>query len=174
MLTLNYLSAMRLLAAPSASQHHTTYVFLLTEFFVEWYCKSDAGKVMFKKAFLFRQTRNGTNIASDGFVEHNVFYVRVYCGKKAKGMYHAQLVETVSLLMDEKLRAKTVAKDEKKIKIYPDNEEGLQCQKFDKVMLESFLYSHDQNLFGEGPPRYVPSVPQNERKHPLTIQSGHQ
>ena len=35
--------------------------------------------------------------------------------------------------------------------------------KFDKVMLESYLYTCDLNLYGVGSPRYVPSVPQSKR-----------
>jgi hypothetical protein len=137
----------------------------MTEFFIEWYEKSEAGKTMLKEAFLFRRTRNGSIIASDRFVEHNVFYVRVYTGKKARGAHHAQTVQVAGLLMNERLTAKSTAEGETK-KLppkYPDAEKGRLQQKVDKVTLEAHLHAHDLRLCGTEEPRCVPAKPHKER-----------
>ena len=105
-----FFAAARLLSAPFAAQHQTTYIFLVTEFFVNWHCKSDAGKKMFEEAFLFRKTRNGSNIFSDRFVEHNVFYVRMFTGKKALGPCHAEHVQQSAMLLPERLADKSGVK----------------------------------------------------------------
>ena len=109
-----YLSAARLLAAPFCMQHQTSYIFLLSEFWGEWFCKSDAGKAMFTECFLFRTSRNGYPMASDRFVENGVRYVRMFTGKKSMGPGHAQTVQTATLLLDDRLRLKTRVKNEVK------------------------------------------------------------
>jgi len=153
-----YFKAMRLLFAPLCCDNQKTYAFLITEFFVEWYEKSDAAKTLFKEAFLFRKTRNGANIASDRFVEHNVFYVRSYTGKKVHGAHHANKATTTMFLLNNRMKAKSMAKDET-ANPYTDTAGGRQQQKFDKVALESFLYAHDLRLYGVEEPRYVPAKP---------------
>jgi len=168
-----YFKAMRLLFAPLCCDNQKTYAFLITEFFVEWYEKSDAAKTLFKEAFLFRKTRNGANIASDRFVEHNVFYVRSYTGKKVHGAHHANKATTTMFLLNNRMKAKSLAKEETS-NPYNDTEGGRQQQKFDKVALESFLYAHDLQLFGVAEPRYVPAKPYRTRKDmdQLTWQSA--
>jgi hypothetical protein len=64
-----YMSAMSLLVNVFTASHQTGYVFLINEFFKNWHCMSDAEQVLFKKSFLFRKTKNGSNIFPDRFVE---------------------------------------------------------------------------------------------------------
>jgi len=59
-------------------------------------------------------------------------------------------------LVNNRMKGKSLAKDEV-AKPYRDTEGGRQQQKIDKVALESFLYTHDLQLFGMVEPRYVPA-----------------
>jgi hypothetical protein len=129
-----YSSAKCLLQPIFCVSHKTDYVFLGSEFFTEWFCKSEAERKLYSEHLLFRKTRNGSNIFPDRFVEHNVFYVRHYTGKKAMGQHHATTVKESTLLVNKRLAAKSRVRKEKSIE---DTERGRQEQKLDKVYMWS-------------------------------------
>jgi hypothetical protein len=60
-----YLGCLRILNQVCASSHMTGYVFNITEFFVDWFCMSDAEREITGRALLFRKTSNGATIYSD-------------------------------------------------------------------------------------------------------------
>jgi hypothetical protein len=72
------------------------------------------------------------------------------------GQHHATTVKESTFLVNERLATKSRVKKEKNIE---DTERGRQEEKLEKVSMESMTYSHDCNLWGPGPPRYVPSMP---------------
>ena len=58
--TVAYFSAKRHLQPIFCVSHKTDYVFLVSEFFNEWFCKSEAELRVYNDIFLFRKTRNGS------------------------------------------------------------------------------------------------------------------
>jgi hypothetical protein len=157
-----YMSAMRLLVNVFAASHQTGYVYLVNEFFKDWHCMSDAERVLFKKAFLFRKTKNGSNIFPDRFVEWCVRYIRQGTGKKATSANYINVVTQHALLLNERSKAKQSVKKQTKP---PDTEQGRKDQQLDKISQETFLISHDRNLFGIGPALYVEAKGWNDRKY---------
>ena len=149
-----------------ASSHQTDYVLLITEYFVRWFCASDAEKAIITKAFLFRKTKNGENIFSDRFVEWCVRYLRMPTGNKARTGDFANVVKCAGLHMNERSHLKQAAKQEgvPSALAPPDTEKEQKKLKLDKVMQESMLYTRDLNLFGTGRPRHVPPAPWKRRR----------
>jgi hypothetical protein len=155
-----YMSAMRLLVNVFAASHQTGYVFLVNEFFRDWHCMSDAERVLFKKSFLFRKTKNGSNIFPDRFVEWCVRYIRQGTGKKAISADYINVVTQHALLLNERSKTKQSVKNQKP----PDTEKGRKDQQLDKVCQEVLLMSRDRNNFGPGPPIYAPTKCWNDRR----------
>ena len=153
------LAAMRMLMSDFCSSNATSYAMLDSEFFVFWFCASHAERMLFMRELFFRQTRGGSNIFPDRWVEHNVRYTRQYTGKKAVGAYHAMKVKEVVTLPNQRVAAK--AEYRQKV---PDTEKGRKELQLDKTSQEAYLYSRDLNLFGPGPPRHAPSKPWKKRK----------
>jgi hypothetical protein len=157
-----YLSAMRLLLSVFCSSHQTGYVFLICQFFQNWFCASDAERALYENVFLFRQTKNGRNIFPDCFVEWSVRYLRAFTGKKAVRKNYGNIVCQAALLLNERCSIKQSVKKEGKSS--PDTEEERKFRSLDKVMQECLLYFRDLNLFGPGPPLHVPAKPWKTRK----------
>jgi hypothetical protein len=157
-----YLSAMRLLLSVFCSSHQTGYVFLICQFFQNWFCASEAERALYENVFLFRKTKNGRNIFPDRFVEWSVRYLRSFTGKKAVRKNYGNIVCQAALLMNERCSVKQSVKKENKPS--PDTEEERKFLSLDKVMQECLLYFRDLNLFGPGPPRHVPAKPWTTRK----------
>jgi hypothetical protein len=155
-----YMSAMRLLVNVFTASHQTGYVFLVNEFFKNWHCMSAAERVLFKKSFLFRKTKNGSNIFPDRFVKWCVRYIRQRHGKDISANY-INVVTQHALLLNERSRTKQSIKKETKP---PDTEKGRKDQQLDKVCQEVLLMSRDRNNFGPGPPLYAPIKCWNDRK----------
>jgi hypothetical protein len=156
-----YLSAMRLLLSVFCSSHQTGYVFLICQFFQNWFCASDAERTLYEKVFLFRQTKNGHSIFPDHFVEWSVRYLRAFTGKKAICKYGSIVCQS-ALLLNERCFIKQSIKKEGKSA--PDTDEERKFLSLDKVMQESLLYFRDLNLFGPGAARHVPAKPWQARK----------
>lgn len=150
-----YNGIMRLLVNVFASAHQTGYVYLITRYFVNWYCASEAEREITAKGYLFKKTVNGRNIFCDRFVEWTVRYLRQTTGKKALSRNYSQVVERACAFLNERCKIKKQAKKSSN----EDTESERNGLKLDKVFMESFLYSNDLNLWGEGPPRYVPGKP---------------
>jgi hypothetical protein len=158
-----YLSAMKLLLSVFCSSHQTGYVFLICQFFQNWFCASEAEQALYKNVFLFRKTKNGRNIFPDRFVEWSVRYLRAFTGKKAIRKDYGNIVCQSALLLNERCSVKQSIKKECK-PAPPDTEEERKLLALDRVMQECLLYFRDLNLFGIGAPRHVPSKPWKTRK----------
>ena len=81
--------------------HSTKYVSLLTDFFVEQLCMSDAQRALLDNCILFCKTVNGRNIFGDHFVEWMVRDLQAYLGHYLVGMNQPSLVQCVSLLLNK-------------------------------------------------------------------------
>lgn len=57
-----YNTVQKYLARLFAATHCTKYVSMLVDFFVEWYCKSPAEKIIYTNGIFTRKTKNGKNI----------------------------------------------------------------------------------------------------------------
>ena len=57
-----YLTVKKFLIRLYAGTHCTKYISLLTDFFVEWFCCSDAERIFFTKAVFTRKTKNSESI----------------------------------------------------------------------------------------------------------------
>ena len=89
-------TALKLIARLCASTHATKYVSMITDFLTDWYCASDADKVIFTKAVLTRDTLHGKKIFTDRFVEWMMKDFRVWLGKYSTS-HHESLFEKVAL-----------------------------------------------------------------------------
>ena len=85
-------TALKLIAPLCASTHATKYVSMITDFLTDWYCASDADKVIFAKAVLTRDTLHGKKIFTDRFVEWMMKDFRVWLGKYSTS-HHESLFE---------------------------------------------------------------------------------
>jgi hypothetical protein len=93
-----FISCMKYLLPLFSSTHSTKYVLMLSDLLVDWYCSSDAEKIIFAKAILTRKTVNGANIFTDRYVEWMMKDMRIWLGKYAS-VHHKSLVKQVALTL---------------------------------------------------------------------------
>ena len=94
-----YHSVMRLLVTVCASSHQTGYVKLITRYFVNFFCASDAERVITERGYLFKKTKNGSNIFIDHWVEWTVQYLLQSTGKKATLRGYSSVVQKACLFL---------------------------------------------------------------------------
>jgi hypothetical protein len=67
-----------------AMTHKTDYVRLIIDWFITWYCASDAFKTVYTGFIFTQMTTTGFPIWSDLFMEMSILDVRRHCGKVAR------------------------------------------------------------------------------------------
>ena len=103
----SFLSAVKLCGPLLTATHAIKYVSMLSDFVVEWHCKSEADIALFAEFVFTRKTPSGKNIFCDRFVEWIVEDMRFYLGKFATTKDHAETVERVAMNLNNRVSAKT-------------------------------------------------------------------
>ena len=76
-----FVTGMKFASILFAASHTTKHCFISAEFLIWWHCASEAGKVVFEKFVLFRNTKDGKTIYTDRFVERMFRDMRAGVGK---------------------------------------------------------------------------------------------
>lgn len=85
-----------------ASTNCTKYVKMTTDFFLEWYCKSPAERIIYVKAVFTRKTKNGSTIFTNRLVEWMMRDIRMWMGKTGNSNHTPTLVEQCILTLAER------------------------------------------------------------------------
>ena len=154
-----YIAAKKYLAVLFATTHATKYVSMTMDFFVDYFCSSDADKKIFEKAFLTRETKNGKKIFTDRFVEWMMKDLRSWLGKMASKNTDS-LLERCALNLNSLKRERQYGSAE----LNSTNKEGDQTQVLlDHIFLEVLIIADEANFFGDGPLNHVRKGPAKER-----------
>ena len=154
-----YITAKKYLAVLFAATHATKYVSMTMDFFVDYFCSSDADKKIFEKAFLTRETKNGKKIFTDRFVEWMMKDLRSWLGKMASKNTES-LLERCALNLNCLKRERQYGNAE----LNSTNKEDTQTQVLlDHIFLEVLVMADEANFFGDGPLNHVRKGPAKER-----------
>ena len=151
---------MKFLAPMFAASHATKYVNMVSDFLVEWYCKSHAEKVIFAEFIFTHKTKHGSNIFTDRFVEWMMKDLRTWCGNVAYE-HTASLLEICALGLKERVEIKAFGAEElkpsRKMKQSEKETEGK--LRIDHVFCEVLVFALEANLFGPGPVNHIRKGP---------------
>ena len=141
-----FLAGIKFLLLLYASSHAIKYVSMISDFLIEWYCMSEAEKIIFARGIITRKTKNGCNIFTDRFVEWMMKDMRMWLGKHSS-IHHHKLLEQVAITLNERKKKREGAQNRK-----PSNScDRAVCElKINKVFCKSLLFAHDLNLWGPG------------------------
>ncbi len=140
-----FMSCLRFLLPLYASSHATKYVSMVTDFLVEWHCMSAAEKIVWAKGVLTRETKNGSMVFTDRFVEWMMRDMRMWLGKHSS-LHHDKLVEQTALMLnDMKIDKGVTAKKRRK-----NSDNGVKELSINKFYCESLIYFLDTILWGPG------------------------
>lgn len=141
-----FLASMKLLLPIYASSHAIKYVSMVSDFLIDWYCMSEAERIIFAKAVLTKKTKNSCTIFTDRFVEWMMRDMRMWLGKHA-GPHHHKLVEQVALSLNERKKRKSegAKPNTKKASSSPIKE-----LEINRVFCESLIFAEETNLWGPG------------------------
>lgn len=154
-----YITAKKYLAVLFATTHATKYVSMTMDFFVDYFCSSDAEKKIFEEAFLTRETKNGKKIFTDRFVEWMMKDLRSWLGKMASKNTDS-LLERCALNLNILKRERQYGNAE----LNSSNKEDSQTQVLlDHIFLEVLIMADEANFFGDGPLKHVRKGPAKER-----------
>jgi hypothetical protein len=145
-----FIASMKFLLPFYTSSHAVKYVSMISDFLIDWFCSSDAEKIIFSKAILTRKTKNGSSIFSDRFVEWMMRDMRMWLGKHAS-THHHNLVEQVAVSLDEMKKAKKVAAKQVPGANEKDNNPNIKMIEIDHIYCEVLVYCTDSNIWGQGP-----------------------
>ena len=152
-----FLTALRFIGLNTCVTHCCGYVSLLSDWFRNWATSSPAMKKLYKKAILFRLTKNNCSIFTDRFMEWVMKDLRWFTGKHVSGGSrgnHLNHLRAVALSLNESLatkQLKTEGKDE--------NQTKKKMTVINKIFCESSLFLRDSNVFGIGRRRIINCVP---------------
>ena len=142
-----FLASIKFLLPLYASSHAIKYVSMLSDFLIDWHCMSQAEKIIFAKAIITRNIKNGRNLFTDRFVEWMMRDMRMWLGKHAS-THHHKLVEQVAVTLNERKKQKSEgAKKKKKDDSAENKVKGLEIN---NVFCHSLLFAKDANLWGPG------------------------
>ena len=144
-----FLASIKFLLPLYASSHAIKYVSMLSDFLIDWFCMSDAEKIIFARGVITRKTKNGRNIFTDRFVEWMMKDMRMWLGKHAS-MHHHKLVEQVAVTLNERKKKKCLGSKSKKKVDTGQSSSPVKELEINKVFCESLLFAYETNLWGPG------------------------
>ena len=163
-----YVTALKYLGPLFASTHATKYVNMLVTFLVEWYCMSDAERVIFTKGIFTRKTRNGRNIWSDKFVEWMMRDLRMWCTNIATPNT-ASILERTALGLNKKKKAKNFGMKERKFQMNAEadsiddnldlDDDQVKELQVNHVFCEVLIFCTEANIFGPGKIEHIQRGP---------------
>jgi hypothetical protein len=151
-----FIAAIRFLLPLFTTNHATKYVSLVSDFLVEWFCSSDAEKIIYAKAIFTRKTKNGSNIFTDRYFEWMVKDLRMWLGKFTS-IHHHTLIQEVAATLNERKKMKTEGATNKK---KGDHVKNLPI---DRSFCEVLAFCLDTNLWGSGPIKITKAGPYSKR-----------
>ena len=150
-----FIAAMRFLLPLFASNHATKYVSLVADLLVDWFCSSDAEKIIYANAIFTRKTKNGANIFTDRYFEWMVRDLRIWLGKFTTLHHHTLVREVAATLIERKKQKAEGTKNDRQ----GGSSGGFNSRATDKKnnipidhsFCEVLAFCLDTNLWGSGP-----------------------
>ncbi len=153
-----FIAAMKFMLPLFATNHATKYVSLVSDFLVDWFCSSDAEKIIYAKAIFTRKTKNGANVFTDRYFEWMVKDLRLWLGKFTS-LHHHTLIKEVAATLNERKKVK-VEGTKKRKKSEGDHIKHLPI---DHSFCEVLTFCLDTNLWGSGPLKNSKAGPYSKR-----------
>jgi hypothetical protein len=153
-----FITAMKYLTPMFTAAHATKYTSMAADFLVEWFCKSDAERIIFAEFIFTRKTKNGSNIYTDRFVEWMMKDIRTWCGNVATSNT-SSFLEICALGLKDRVESKLFGAKEFKPKRNKTSKEEARKLKIDHVFCEVLVFCEEANLFGPGPVKHIKKGP---------------
>jgi len=154
-----YITAMKYLAPMFTCAHTTKYVPMVTDFLVQWFCKSTFEKKVYAEFVFTRKTKNGSTIFPDRFVEWMMCDLIMWCGNSAT-KNTPNILETCALGLNTRKQKRSFGANEAKSTAARENandqgNEERRSIRIDRVFCEVLIFCIESNLFGPGPPKHI-------------------
>ena len=163
-----FIAALKMLLPLFTITHATKYVSMTADFLVDWFCCSDAEKIIFSNAIFTRKTKNGSNIFADRYFEWMVKDLRMWLGKYST-LHHETLIKQVAATLNERKKAKA---EGAKVEKNKTDENGIKQLPLDQSFFEVLLYCDETNLWGPGPIKPCKPGPYSKRQRQRASAGG--